>query len=137
MLQKGQNNYDVQCYICSSQWNAEIVLSARVVGCPKCGTQIPPMRLYEFGYVHVNWQDIRVLAIYAQRWVETFRTDREQDKGNREAVITLNKIIEKLYKFKPPTGGNLDPDINHPVVKEAIEERKVRGIPSPFFKKQQ
>jgi len=100
--------------------------------CPNCHTWVPPMKKSEDGYIKVNWQDIRVLAIYAQRWAATFPTENDDDK---KAIVALNKIIAKIAQYRPPTGGDLDPALNAPPVMEAIEDRKIRGIPSPFFRK--
>lgn len=124
--------HNVKCYICLNTCNFEEVIAAKIIGCPNCGTQVPPMKLNEFGYIHVNWQDIRVLAIYAQRWAETFPKDI---KGNIDHVQALKNIVGNLQRFRPPTGDPLDAEIQAPPVAEAIEQRKVIGIKSPYFYK--
>lgn len=89
------------------------------------------MKIAEDGYIHVNWQDIRVLAIFAQRWIETF----PPSKGNDDAKTAVRNIVQRLYRFKPPTGYDLDPMMQLPGVQEAIDDRKIKGMQSPYFKK--
>lgn len=121
-LSKKKN--DIRCAICGTEFISSELKEKNIRECPNCKTTIKPLRISEDGYIKLNWQDIRVLAIYAQRWANTFDT---RIQGNKEAVIALDVIISKLENYKPKNGGPLDPTYN--------TKADEKGIPSPYFKK--
>jgi len=116
--------------MCTAEFNQTALFLAKVKCCPNCGSKQIPLKISEDGYVKLNWQEIRILSIYAQRWAATFDTEI---KGNREALIILNRIIKDLYKYKPLNAANLDPMIESKEIVTAVKDRRDQGIPSPFF----
>lgn len=84
----------------------------------------------------MNWQDVRVLAIYAQRWAATF--DTKNYPANLVAVKVLERIVAGLYRYMPKDAETLDPSLDHPDVANDIARKKENKTPdgmieSPFF----
>lgn len=141
---------DLRCPVCLQEWNEKIMAKAKITACPRCSTTIPPMRIRDDGYVKVNWQDMRVLVIYAQRWAQLFDTSK---KGNRDALEALKNITKKVEESKPKEGQELSPkeapiigkmSTNTPQVQtkeitpmEALKKIRDKGgnIESPYFRK--
>jgi len=117
---------DIRCSVCLREFNTAQLKSEGLFNgtCPICGTGIKPHKMAEDGYVKVNWQELRVLAIYARRWADTF--DR-RPLGNLQAITVLENILKRLERYKPPGADPLDgtPKVNP----------KELPLPSPYFKK--
>lgn len=119
---------DIRCPLCAAEYNAQDI---RGPACPNCGTQTPVMRVIDDIYVKLNWQEMRILTIYAQRWMQTFDLNH---RGNIDAAKVLDRIVQSLHKFRPDGGGDLNPMIDTPQVQEMISVRKRMKI-SPYFRK--
>lgn len=90
------------------------------------------MKISEDTYIALNWQEVRILAIYAQRWVATFN---QNNKGNVDAGTIVNRIVGVLSKQMPAGADNLNAMIvEDPNVAEDIKVRKL-GVRSPYFRK--
>ncbi len=123
---------DIRCPVCNREYNAHELHIRKVMACPNCGTNQPAVHLAEDVWIKINWAELRVLAIYAQRWAATFDLN---NGGNKLHVDTLKRIIQDLYAFRPAESRDLNASIQVPQVAEEIEVRRHYGIPSPFFKK--
>lgn len=150
VLFHGKN--DKRCPVCLCEWNEAVLTKAGIKQCPNCKTIIAPMNISEDGYIRINWQDMRVLAVYAKRWSSMFDLS---NKGNRDAIQALVHILYKIEGFRPKTAKPLTPiedDIviakiknqkGVPLVQIAVdrsnkaqEEKDATGsILSPYFKK--
>lgn len=80
------------------EFHLESVRKLGYKACPQCQTALPPVLLKNDGYIKANWQDMRMLAIFAKRWAAHFDTTK---KGNRDAVVALDNICRRLESFRP------------------------------------
>jgi len=125
---------DIRCVLCGYEFNLQsIIATQKTKGCPNCGVHETALKIKDDQNIRMNWQEVRVLAIYAQRWASTFDIS---NPGNKTAVGILNRIVSDLERYRPLGLDGLDPSIKAPEIAEEIEVRKIKGIPSPFFKKQ-
>lgn len=152
-----EGNNDTRCPVCSAEWIQSDMMKIGVKGCPHCGTTAQLLNKKHDGYIKINWQDLRVLAIYAERWSSMFDMSI---KGNQDAVKALQKILENLRTYRPKDGAPLTipltpivivhkhpPHEHHecqepPRVHIAFDETKrnlkpdgTGNIPSPFYRK--
>jgi hypothetical protein len=124
MLFRGKN--DLRCPVCLLEFNQAAMMAAGVKGCPGCTTALQPMKVSEDGYIKINWQELRTLAIYAQRWSITFDL---KNGGNRDSLKALQNILAGLRKYEPIGGQPLVPPFDAVVI-----ERNAEGgisIPGP------
>lgn len=121
---------DIRCPQCGWQGNFAFAVEMKTQRCPNCGTVHPPLKLAEDGLIKTNWQDIRILCIYAQRFAATFD---QGIPGNKIAIEILNRIIKEMARYQPPNGLNLDPSLQNKDVAKDIEQRKIKGMPSPYL----
>lgn len=142
---------DSRCQVCNAEWNSFALKQSGLRGCPNCKSLLQPMKIEEDGYIHVNWQEVRVLAIYANRWSQIFDLNT---KITDEAKVVLHNILHKLETYRPEQGDLLIPrnDIlqmersvrdnakGQPVieltitsVKEVTKVPMQKGVPSPYF----
>lgn len=126
----------LRCAVCLSQFDP-----AKLRGrheCPTCGTVIPPLKGSEDGFIKINWQDLRILATYAERWTDTFDLGR---RGDRDALQALQNILRQLSGFRPPGALPLLPE--HLIQKTILEFNPAASmtpdetglIPSPYVRK--
>lgn len=115
---------DMRCPVCQAEWNLEETMKAGNKSCPNCHTMLQPLKMIHDGYIKANWQDLRVLAIYARRWAAMF----DDTPGNQHAILALEVIIDNLKKHRPKDSLPLLPD------NEVIFIGKVEGpkaLPKP------
>ena len=160
MLYPGKN--DLRCPVCLAEFNQAAMQAAGVKGCPNCHTTLQPVLIAHDGYIKINWQDLRVLAIYAQRWSITFDLT---NGGNRDSLKALQNIINKLRAYEPKGGPPLVPPMDAVIINRtpgggisipmperpplvAIDEKTITLealkpdprtglIPSPFYRRLQ
>jgi hypothetical protein len=111
-------------------------------GCPCCGTQLKPYLTAHDGYIRINWQELRILAAYSMRWMETFTEAMLQMRANADMVRTVEQIIRQLQIYQPK---GCKPLLNQPITTPVVEleinpdaklEPDATGnIPSPFQRK--
>lgn len=89
---------DVRCVVCTMEFHLESVRKLGYKTCPQCQTPLPPVLLKNDGYIKANWQDMRMLAIFAKRWTARFDTT---NRGNRDSVVALDNICKRLESFRP------------------------------------
>ena len=136
---------DMRCTLCSKEWNDVSAHAAGLHGCPYCKTMVQAQKISEDGYIKVNWQDLRMLSIFATRWSKLFDM---RFQVNIDALAALQNIISKLEKYQPKGGGVLVPADDIEVIRRAVPntdgevEIEVHhkqpsvvpdGIPSPYF----
>lgn len=117
---------DVRCCVCLSEFALIELQKAKLKECPVCKTRIPLIKVKHDMDVRVNWQDIRMLAIYAQRWAAGFDQD-----GDKHALFALQNILTKLAKYKPADGAPFEDEY----AESLKEQAKPIGVKSPYFKK--
>lgn len=138
----GEKSHDMRCPVCLSEWNQSDLMSAGIKTCPHCKTIIQPLKIEHDGYIFINWQDLRVLAIYSKRWASMF--DMTQ-KGNQDAVQALENILEGIRRYQPTGTPQLTPPLDTVILHGApkLEEENILEwkrdatgkIISPFFKR--
>lgn len=146
---KGLN--DMRCPVCLLEWNKLAMQAVGIKVCPQCKTSIPALEIANDGYIKANWQDLRVLAIYAKRWAQVFNLKKQ---GDRDALQALDNILVNIQRFKPKNAIDLVPphdDViigvierheNPPmvqIVKEVTDHKAGKdsngNITSPYFYK--
>ncbi len=151
MIHNAQQNpreNDCRCAVCLTEYKASEHAhtdAVRLKRCPFCKTQIPPLKLSSDGYVKVNWQDLRVLCIYALRWSTNFNLAH---KANQDALTALHNIIHAFEKYQPKGELTIVPEIDVVVIdahrqigeivfEDGTELKKDKDgkYPSPFYKK--
>lgn len=90
--------YDLRCPVCLAEFSFKAMANSGIKDCPMCHTILQPLEVKHDGYIRVNWQDMRTLATYASRWSRVFDT---KNKGDVDAIIALQNIIEGLSRFRP------------------------------------
>ena len=115
---------DSRCPICGTLFNKYFTEKAGTEGCPMCKTMIPMLKVNQDGYIKINWADLRMLAVYAQRWARRFDMTK---KGNFDSVRRLENVILTLEHFKPQGADSLI-ELNEPVDPSS-------PTPSPYYKK--
>ena len=119
---------NLRCPLCLAEFNHEAIRGGI---CPHCKESVKPLAMEHDGYIQVNWQDMRMLAIYANRWAAGF----EDTHGNRMAKRALLNIFNKLQRFQPPNAQPLLPPVD-PVIEEMFqriqaERKKIKIEPLP------
>ena len=91
---------DLRCPVCLHDFSsAELrVTNPDGILCPRCHNEVRMRLVTEDGYIRMNWEDLRLLCIYAERWASQFDLT---NKGNQAMVIILGNIIRQLNKSKP------------------------------------
>lgn len=144
-----QQKNDKRCPCCQAEWNSNALKASGLKGCPHCRTVLEPLKVIEDGYVHLNWQDLRVLVLYAKRWSKIFDTN---NRTSLDAIQALNNIIAKVQVHRPETGALLIPEQDIVTIEKAIKESSQgmvveltikhasedtvevkKSIPSPYF----
>lgn len=91
-----------RCAVCTAEYFTNPTGN---IACQNCGTKIPPLRVAHDVTVKANWQDLRVLAIYAKRWSHIIPADT---KANRQALEALNVVLKSLEKYQPKGAEELN-----------------------------
>lgn len=104
---------DMRCPVCLLEWNKQALKQVGVNVCPQCKTSIPALEIANDGYIKANWQDLRVLAIYAKRWAQVFDLKK---KGDRDAFQALDNILRKIQSYKPKNAIDLVPQHDDVVI---------------------
>lgn len=141
---------DLRCPVCLHEFNGKAMMKLGIKGCPVCKTVLQPLVMRQDGYIRVNWQDMRTLAIYAKRWSKIFDL---RNKGDRDATAALKNIFIKLEKFRPVGAESLVPkrdpisdslkrvevskggaiNIGDNITQDTFKRDQDGNIPSPFF----
>lgn len=134
-----KKTWELMCQVCLHEYD---VAHQKVLGvCPFCGTKLEPMVNAQAGYIRIHWQQLRVLAIYAQRWTMHFDTGK---RGNRDAVQALKNIINHLSQFRPRGAEPIVPpeevQVQTTLAKTAdapenLEREPDGSVKSPYFEK--
>lgn len=130
---------ELRCQVCLQEYDRK---HQRKLGvCPFCGTHLAAMLTADDGYIRINWQQLRVLAIYAKRWTAHFDLGK---RGNKDAVQALENILHHLTQYRPKDGETLllpEAQENVPKLTEAaagaepLAAQPDGSIPSPYFRK--
>ena len=123
---------EIRCALC--KWTGDFerdILPKNVDRCPNCGTLQKPLATKEDVVLKINWQDLRLLCIYAQRFVATFS---DKIPANRVFKEMLERIVKHVEASKPIGSANLNPHLSDPKVARDIDLRKQSDlIPSPYI----
>lgn len=87
----------VRCTRCAAEFcDAEI---AKASACPACGSKSVPCAIAHDVTPTINWHELRILVMWAERWEENFTsTGSERDLASRGAVAA---IAGRLMRFRP------------------------------------
>lgn len=81
----------VRCILCESEFT-DIEIEG-VSCCPNCGDDSVPCSIDQDITVKINWQELRILAVWATNWAELHCGARDQD--------CISKIVDRLKLQKP------------------------------------
>ena len=121
------NKNDIRCMVCRSEFVEDVLKQNKEQTCPICKTSIKPMRIQNDGFIKVNWEEIRLVSIYAQRWAEKFD---KTNPANMEYLRALRNIIDRIQLYIPRGARNLDPVEQVPRDKDG---KLTKAIPSPYL----
>lgn len=102
-----QYRNDLRCPVCLCEYNFKALAHQGIKQCPSCKTVLQPLLKRHDGYIQVNWQDMRTLAIYALRWSKIFDMNKQGDKDAHKA---LHNIISNLARFQPQGAPQIVPE---------------------------
>jgi len=114
--------------VCRSEFVATVVRQANEPTCPNCKTNISPMHIVNDGYIKLNWEEIRLVAIYAQRWANGFDTS---NTFNLEYTRALRNVITQIQQYMPRGANTLDSTEELPKDKAG---NLTKPIKSPYYK---
>lgn len=117
------NKNDIRCMVCRGEFILSVLKEKGLQTCPNCNTRIKPMRIVDDGYIKINWEDIRLIAIYAQRWADRFDT---KNTSNMEYIKILSNIINIIQKYQPRNNPN---SLDHRIPNQT----KLQKIISPYY----
>ncbi len=101
---KIQNN--VRCAVCGSEFVEAEIRESGAKECPNCHTVVPFVFIQHDGYFKLNWQDLRLLAIYSQRWAMRFD---QKNPVNVQYIKALENVIAQISLYQPKGAKDLNP----------------------------
>ena len=92
-----------RCILCPFEVD-ESELTDDITCCPGCGTKyIPLSEKYDVD-IKINWQELRTLVIWAERWAAEYnQSDPEMTNCVRACADRLGKQKPEMYKECPLT----------------------------------
>jgi len=68
--------------------------------CPQCGTRATPLADSEDVTIEINWHELRILGIFAERWAQEIK-DEEQGGSANSSQRTVAIICGRLQAQHP------------------------------------
>lgn len=96
--------------------------------CARCESTVPMLVISQDGYVHVNWQDLRVLVTFARRWSKHFDMTRDHSYFT---VMTLDRIINDLREYQPRGAKDLMDETEEQTIIQAQERARTNYLVKP------
>ncbi len=93
----------IRCVRCRSEYSEAETAGYR--GCPGCGSTGRPMPLSHDVTVKVNWHELRILTMWAERWAETVEKTVTQEGGQSDAnaaIAAIARALEGQHPTLPP-----------------------------------
>ena len=109
----------MRCPVCLALFDWQAQQENHTEGCPVCKTTLHPMMLVHDGYVQINWQEMRMLCTFANRWMAGFQNTKE----NQDTLKAFVNLLNRITKNQPPGVQPLVPNID-PVIVEMQEKLK-------------
>ncbi len=119
---------DLRCPVCLCEYSFIAMANSGIKQCPSCNTVIQPQQMKFDGYVKMNWQDLRTLAVYAKRWSRIFDLSK---KGDMDAARALENILANVRQYRPAGAEALVPssdESNKPLRKVDVKKIGEIGI---------
>ncbi len=92
-----------RCVRCRSEFSEAETAGYR--GCPTCGSTGLPMPLSHDVTVKVNWHELRILTMWAERWADAVEKSVAQEGGQSDAkaaVTAIARALESQHPTLPP-----------------------------------
>lgn len=83
----------IRCTDCRAEFSEADTRGA--AACPACGSRSIPMSIAEDVTVRINWHELRILTIWAERWAG------QHAATNPEMGVTLRAVVEALEVQRP------------------------------------
>jgi len=93
-----------QCVGCDFEISADDAGKQNLSECPGCGSSSIPMSSNEVVTIHINWHELRILAIWAERWaIAEIEKDVDRKSGGRGTVYAIvDRIKAQCPEKKTP-----------------------------------
>lgn len=92
----------VRCTICGKEFTDEELVSA--FNCPSCSTKNVPCNISEDVSVKINWHELHILVVWAERWARRIDENAKKFSTTTEPfnhLYTIMVIAERLQKQYP------------------------------------
>jgi hypothetical protein len=96
----------VRCIVCESEFSGKEIEG--VDRCPNCGDDSVPCSIDQDTTIKINWQELRILAVWAVNWAELRCGTRDQE--------CIHKIVDRLQLQKP------DESFGSLIVEEEVQQ---------------
>lgn len=125
-----ENNKNWRCPVCLREFAMAEYYNKPA--CTVCGARNPLLYIPHDITLKLNWQDLRILAIYSVRFARMF-ANTDQDNYNRKA---LENILEKINAYRPKHNAiPLLAEIEAEDAAKRISEKMDQMPPPPAQKK--
>lgn len=111
-----------RCVRCNESFTESQIKGARA--CPKCGDPGSPMSPGQDVEVKINWHELRILCIWAERYADTI-AGKEDVKSDIVKTVwaIVGRLQEQYPSFTPLTlGGEIGQ------LREQFKDMEVHGI---------
>lgn len=90
----------VRCTRCRSEFTDAQIQHAKA--CPKCGTRGVPMSVAQDVTIKVNWHELRILTMWAERWADQVAKNDDALPDAQAVVPAIARAIQAQHPTMPP-----------------------------------
>lgn len=91
----------IRCTLCAFEVSKEEADEKNLSACPNCGTTGVPCDPANDVEVKLNWQELSVLSIWAERWALQGDGKREEGDTSPSMAALVYAIVERLERQHP------------------------------------
>ena len=92
----------VQCRVEFSRKELEKSTNRGDMGCPSCKTVGIPMEISEDAAININWHELRILSIWAERWASHCEAKEGNTASMLKVVYCIIKELQEQHNDKAP-----------------------------------
>jgi len=85
----------IRCTICQAEFTEAEIKGASC--CPSCGDKGVPCAISDDVTIKINWHELRILCIWAERWA----MQADASDPTSDGVVTIDCITQRLLKQHP------------------------------------
>lgn len=87
-----------RCLVCGHEVSEREIEERSLSCCPKCENNGVPAAVKHDVSITINWQELRILTIWAERWISSHTEESSRDKY---ALLTVRAIADRIEKQCP------------------------------------